>query len=248
MDLSIVTATYNEKENIGRLIETLNKVAKENGIKNEIIVVDDSSPDRTADIVLNCKKKYGNIILITRPPKSGIGSAYSEGVKASKGNIIITMDADFSHPPEKIAELYNKAKQGYMVTGSRFLEKKGFKTLFYRRIGTTILNIWIKLLFKLNITDYSNGYVAIKKDHINNIIEFGKKINVYPYDYVLYGIPIFVIGNKIGYKGANVFTPYIFRTQGETKIHFIEGWKIWSRSFLFATKLFFLIPKKSNIS
>lgn len=244
MDLSIVTITYNEKENIGKLIETLNRVAKENKIKNEIVIVDDNSPDGTADIIKEYIKKYRNIILIQRPKKLGIGSAYGDGVKISKGNVIITMDADFSHPPDKIAEMYFKAKEGYMVTGSRFIEKKGFKTLLYRKIGTTLLNLWIKLLFNINITDYSNGYIAIKKEYMGNIINYGKKINIYPYDYVLYGIPIFIIGRKLGYQGTNVFAPYIFREYGKTKIPFFEGLKIWLKSIFLTNKLFFKLFKQ----
>ena len=147
---------------------------------------------------------------------------------------------------------WKKSKKSYYLKQKKLgfpdpdwdIGKKGFKSLIYRRIGTTLLNLWLRFLFKLNITDYSNGYVAIKKEYINNIIEFGEKINLYPYDYVLHGIPTFIIGKKLGYKAIDVFAPYIFRTQGETKIPFFEGWRIWSRSVLLSTKLFFKLSGK----
>ncbi len=180
MDLSIVTATYNEKENIGRLIETVNKICKENKIKNEVVVIDDSSPDGTSEIVKDYAKKYKNVVLVSRPPRSGIGTAYGDGAKVSKGDIIITMDADFSHPPSVLVEMYKKAKEGCMVSGSRFIGKQGFKTKIYRFIGTTILNKWIKFLFRADITDYSNGYLAIPKDFMGKIVKYGKDIGIYP--------------------------------------------------------------------
>jgi len=211
---------------------------KQNKIKNEIVVVDDSSPDGTADIVKQENKKYKNIALVSRPPKSGIGSAHRDGIKAAKGNIIIAMDPDFSHPPSKIPQMCSFAKRGYLVAGSRFIKKDGFNTLFYRRIGTTLLNLFIRILFHSNISDYSNGYIAAKKEYLEKIIAHGKKIKIHPYRYVLWGIPVFTIGTKLGYKGANVFTPYVFRTEGETKIHFTRGLKIWLSSILLAIKLF----------
>jgi len=241
MDLSVVTATYNEKENISNLIKDIEKIFKENNIDGEIIVVDDSSPDGTGEIVLQLKKNFHNIVLIKRPPRSGIGSAYGDGVKASKGKVVITMDADYSHHPKNLLSMYLKAREGFMVTGSRFLNKASFETKFYRHVGTTLLNMWIKFFFKLGITDYTNGYLAIPKDYLNKIINKGKIINIYPFDSTLYGIPIFTMGSYLGFNHHNTNAPYVFRKSGITKINTIQGGKEVVTNALYTLKLFYKI-------
>lgn len=239
MDLSIVIAAYNEKENIGRLIEALNKICKENKINNEIIIVDDSSPDGTSGVILEYKKRDKNIMLISRPPKSGIGSAYGDGVKSSRGIVIITMDADFSHSPSALVEMYRKAKEGYIVSGSRFLKKGGFSTKFYRKIGTTLLNLWIRTLFNTGIKDHTNGYIAVNKENLNKIIKRGIEKRSFPFKKTLYGIPIFAIAKVFGFKVCEVFAPYKFREVGETKINFFDGLSIVLNDSWYAFKLFF---------
>lgn len=237
-DVSVVTATYNERGSIASLIEHLQAVFKENNLRGEIIVVDDSSPDGTADIVKEYTKSNPNIVLISRPQKSGIGSAYGDGVKASRGEVIVTMDADFSHPPDKLYDLYKPSKEGYIVSGSRYLTRLSFHTKFYRFIGTTGLNIWLRTFLRLGIKDHTNGYVAIRRDNLDKVLEKGKRIGIYPFDKVLYGVPIFTIGKHLGVPLKEVDAPYKFRTVDETKINTYDGLKIVSDSIFYSINLF----------
>ena len=91
-DLSIVLPAYNEKKNISILIPQLENIMKKKGLKSEILVVDDTSPDGTALAAEELNKKYGNIKVIIRPKKEGIGAALREGYNTAKGKGIIDYD------------------------------------------------------------------------------------------------------------------------------------------------------------
>jgi len=239
LDISIVTVTYNERENIGLLIDSIEKEFKEHKLKGEIIVVDDNSPDGTGNIVLKKNKKYKNINLISRMSKLGVGSAYFAGVKAAQGEVIITMDADLSHPPDRIFEMYCYAKDDYVVSGSRYIERMSFKTMYFRWVGTTTINTWLRFLLRLGIKDHTNGYLAIKASILDKVLMFGMKYNIRPFDLVLYGLPIFTLSKKLGYKLKEVSAPYTFRIHGETKIDIPLGFMIMVHTWLYSIKLFF---------
>src|SRR3990167_3254001 len=125
----IIIPTYNEKGNIGRLIEVLEKVIK--GLPEKfvthILVVDDSSPDGTGEEVRIAKKRYSNVHLLTNPRKIGLGSAYLKGmdhaVDVMKADILMEFDADFSHDPLKIPQFLDAIDQGSdLVLGSRYIK------------------------------------------------------------------------------------------------------------------------------
>ena len=99
--ISITIPTYNEADNLEKLLPQLFLVLKDKGIRAEVIVVDDNSADGTAAIARDLGKKYP-IRVLQRPAKLGLSSAVLDGFKWSRGSILGVMDADLSHPPEKI--------------------------------------------------------------------------------------------------------------------------------------------------
>ena len=105
--VSIILPTYNEAENIVPLIKEIQRLVK---IKHEIIIVDDNSPDQTSKIVLAFikKKRAKNIRLKTRLSNRGLTNSIREGIRLSKGNVIVWMDCDFSMPPFVINKLLKK--------------------------------------------------------------------------------------------------------------------------------------------
>tara|TARA_Y100000310_G_scaffold339655_1_gene432976 strand:+ start:3578 stop:4669 length:1092 start_codon:yes stop_codon:yes gene_type:complete len=173
MKLSLVIPTYNEKENIQKLIKKIQREFNDNKIEGEIIIVDDNSPDGTGDILEDLKKKEKNIKVIHRKGKLGLSSAVLEGWKIAEGEVLGVMDADLSHPSEKIKELFWAIEKGGadFTIGSRYI--KGGKIEGwgpYRKIlskGATLL----ARIFT-NIKDPMTGFFMIKKDCIKN-----KKIN-----------------------------------------------------------------------
>ncbi len=207
--LSLVIPTYRERENIGRLIERLETIFKNSGISSEMIIVDDNSPDGTSDVVKRIAKKYGNVKLIQRPGKLGLSSAVIDGFKASHGNVLGVMDADFSHPPEKIPEMLEAIeKDGVdMVIGSRYVRGGRIDNWpALRKItskGATILAMPLT-----RIKDPVSGFFMLKRSVIA-----GCKLS--PTGYKI-GLEIIVKGK---YKNAKEI-PFVFsnRKSGKSKL------------------------------
>ncbi len=131
MKVVIVIPTYNEKENIGALIEALERAVN---CANTILVVDDNSPDGTADVVKktlkhkNIKtKEQENNVAILEGEKEGLGKALQRGIdyaiKNLNAEIVVQMDADFSHDPKDVPRLLAEIKNGHdLVIGSRYIK------------------------------------------------------------------------------------------------------------------------------
>jgi len=170
-DLSLVIPTYNERENIVFLLEKAFNEFKKNKIKGEIIIVDDNSPDKTGDLVESLIKKYKNLRVIHRESKLGLSSAVLDGWRISKGEIFGVMDADLSHPAEKINELYFPIKnEGIDFTiGSRYA--KGGKIIgwgFRRKILSYGATLFARPFTSIN--DPMTGFFMIKR----NCVDFDK--------------------------------------------------------------------------
>ena len=121
-ELAIVLATYNEAENLTLLVEELERLGED----LEILVVDDSSPDGTYRVARELSWQYGNLTLIQRSRKLGLGSALREGLSAALGSdagYILTMDADLSHDPSEAPKLFEAIKKEKVdiVQGSRYM-------------------------------------------------------------------------------------------------------------------------------
>jgi len=174
MKACVIIPTYNEKDNITKLIDSLLDVFK--FIKNfemHILVVDDNSPDGTGQFVETYTKLHYNVHLITGE-KKGLGAAYIRGFKygMNKFDVLLTMDADLSHNPKKIPELLKQIEQGYdLVIGSRYV--KGGSTPDWnlqRKIISKGGNLFAKIVGGLhNVNDCTSGFRAIKTDLLKKI-------------------------------------------------------------------------------
>lgn len=159
----IVIPTYNEAENITNLIEQLEALDGDFGI----IIVDDNSPDGTAEMVEEMGKRWGNIEVHRRPGKLGIGSAIREGMGKALSDpdcrYVITMDADLSHKPQDIPKLLTAAEAGEagMIQGSRYIKGGGIIGWgFIRKLQSRVANTLCGLLFGLprEVTTYFRAY------------------------------------------------------------------------------------------
>ena len=147
MKTTVVIPTYNEKENIGNLIETIIGLQVPD---LSILVVDDSSPDGTGKIVSDYSQKYPQVSLFTRAKKEGLGRAYLAGFQEAinrNAEAIIQMDADFSHDPHDILRFVNKIQKADLVIGSRYMQ--GGKVSDWatnRRLLSQWANIYARLV------------------------------------------------------------------------------------------------------
>ena len=174
-EVGIILPTYREAENISRLIDILENLK----IDSTILVIDDSSPDGTAEIVRQKQKEYKNLQLIIRSIKSGLGTAITDGFKAflsanKQPKYIVTMDADFSHNPDEIPNLLstiNKANCG-IVIGSRYC--KGGRVAGWsmtRMVISKIANLIARTSLGLKIHDYTSGYRCYSTEFLRQAID-----------------------------------------------------------------------------
>lgn len=169
----IIIPTYNERENIARLIPTLNEVFSKVGSNWDmhILVVDDSSPDGTADEVAKLEKKYKNLHLLLNPKKQGLGRAYLSGMALAFGkldaDVVFEFDADFSHDPSKIPFFLEKLDAGAdFVIGSRYIKGGSIPDDWglNRKFLSVFGNLFIVLvLTDFRVHDWTGGYRAIRK-------------------------------------------------------------------------------------
>jgi len=131
IQLSIIIPTYMEAETLPKLIGRTEEALKE--IDFEIIIIDDNSPDGTANIAEKLGMKFGNIRVIRRPGKLGLGSAVMDGLKSARAQLIAVMDADLQHPPEALANMLEGLRKGCdVVVASRYVEGSGWVYRIHR--------------------------------------------------------------------------------------------------------------------
>jgi len=170
MKTFVMIPTYNEKENIANLI---NSILNLNILGLEIVVVDDNSPDGTWKIVKDISKRKPMLHLLLRTKNRGRGSAGIAGFKyclENGANYIIEMDADLSHNPKYIPSLLEKIKSYDVVLGSRFV--KGSKQInrpIRRRTITRLANVYIRAILGLKIKDCNSGYRCFRRNVLKTI-------------------------------------------------------------------------------
>ncbi|NPA80352.1 MAG: polyprenol monophosphomannose synthase [Thermotogae bacterium] len=164
MKVVVVVPTYNEAENIGKLIKELRSLP----ISPDVLVVDDNSPDGTWRIVERMAEKDPAVHLLRRPGKLGLGSAYVEGFKWALSrdyDAIVQMDADFSHNPQDVQRLVEALKDCDVVIGSRY--SNGVSVINWP-IGRLLLsyfaNKYARLLTGVKINDLTGGFKAFKRE------------------------------------------------------------------------------------
>ncbi|MEM1622738.1 MAG: glycosyltransferase family 2 protein [Sulfolobales archaeon] len=172
VDVSVIVPTYNERENVTRLIKLLHENMVKEKVSYEIVVVDDNSPDGTAEAVRSLSRMY-NVKLIVRPGKLGLASAILEGLKVARGSIIAVMDADLQHPPEALPEMLKKvSSECDIVIGSRYV--KGGSVVgwsLFRRVISRGADFMAKILLPKTrgIKDTMSGYFVLKRDVIDGV-------------------------------------------------------------------------------
>jgi dolichol-phosphate mannosyltransferase len=169
--VGILLPTYGEADNISRLIDDIESL----NLNSTILVIDDSSPDQTAEIVQEKQNKYPNILLHTRPRKSGLGTAITDGFKiflaqTPAPKYVIVMDSDYSHNPLIIPQLLSCMEETQncgIVIGSRYI--KGGEIIgwpFSRKIISRIANLIAKVSLSLKLGDCTSGFRCYSVDFL----------------------------------------------------------------------------------
>jgi dolichol-phosphate mannosyltransferase len=172
-DVGIILPTYCEAANIQKLINALESL----DLNLSILVVDDSSPDGTANIVRSLQEKHKNLLLFVRPKKSGLGTAITDGFRTFLSlehapKCIITMDADFSHNPQDISRLVSALDSKYdLVIGSRYSPRgKTVEWSIIRKAISKTANFIASLWIKARIHDYTSGLRCYSTNLVRSIL------------------------------------------------------------------------------
>jgi len=167
--ISVVVPTYNEAENLPELLERLDRALA--GRSYEVVVVDDGSPDGTAEVARRLAGRYPVRVLV-REERRGLSSAVVEGARLARGDVVVVMDADLQHPPELVPKLAETAERGCLAIASRYV--KGGKVKgwpWHRRFvsrGATLL-ARILLPEARPVKDAVSGFFAYRSDCIANV-------------------------------------------------------------------------------
>jgi glycosyltransferase involved in cell wall biosynthesis len=147
LEISIIIPAYNEADNLAKL---LGKIRTLRLPQTEIIVVDDGSTDRTADVALNAGAS-----VVRHPYNIGNGAAVKSGIRAARGKLILLMDGDGQHQPEDIPKLLAEAENYHMIVGAR---SKGSKTRFHRNIANLAYNVLASYVTQFRVKDLTSGF------------------------------------------------------------------------------------------
>jgi len=173
VSVAVMLPTYCEAENIESLISEIQKLE----LDLLIVVIDDSSPDRTGEIVRKLQKEYDNILIFSRPKKLGLGTAITTGFShllklKDSPSYIVTMDADYSHNPQDIPRLVEVANRGYdLVIGSRYYP--GGKIVGFswrRRLISRFANLIAATVIGSKICDCTSGFRCYSKSYAKNVL------------------------------------------------------------------------------
>ena len=199
--VSIVLATYNERENILDTIRSIFEYVKD---PVEVIVVDDDSEDETWKLVE--KLNDPRAIVIRRVDTRGLASAFNRGIIESRGEIVGWMDADMCMPPSMLPDMIKKLDEYDIVVGSRYALGGQDDRAFLRVFSSRLINGLAQLVLGFGIKDYDSGFVVLRRSVFN-------KVSIIPTGYGAYFMEFLYTCRK---KELTVFEmPYVFRDRAK---------------------------------
>ncbi len=230
----VVIPTYNESENIPRLIPQV--LEQSEGI--EVLVVDDGSPDGTGDIVRRMGEKDPRVHLLERSAKMGLGTAYVAGFRyALAGNydFVFEMDADFSHNPNEIPAFLARALEADLVVGSRYTN--GVRVLNWpmqRLLLSWTANVWTRFWTGLPLNDATGGFKCYRIEVLRGINLDSIRSNGYAFQ-----IEMSYMAWRKGFRLGEIPIVFLDRLAGKSKMSkhivyeaFFMLWKLRFRGML----------------
>ena len=209
----VIIPTYNELENITRLIPIV--LSQDSRI--HILIVDDNSPDGTWKLIEEEERKNNRVHLLKRESKMGLGTAYIAGFKyALKNNydFVFEMDADFSHDPKEIPNFLKEIENNDLVLGSRYIH--GVNVVNWpmsRLLLSSFANIYTRLITGMPVKDATGGFKCFRKDVLNSINLDNIKSNGYAFQ-----IEMTFKAWKKGFRIKEMSIVFVDRMKGQSKM------------------------------
>lgn len=210
----VIIPTYNEKENIELMIRKVFSLTDQ----FDVLIVDDSSPDGTGDIVKRLMSSFPHLHILERKEKNGLGTAYIAGFKwcmEHQYDYIFEMDADFSHNPEDLIRLYEACAAGAdMSIGSRYITGVNVVNWPMSRVMLSYFaSMYVRIITGMNIQDTTAGFVCYSKKVLETI-----KLDQIKFRGYAFQIEMKFTAWKHGFELKEVPIIFTDRTRGESKI------------------------------
>jgi dolichol-phosphate mannosyltransferase len=220
MRIVLIIPTYNERGNIGRLIDELQRVFRSLPHEMQILIVDDNSPDGTAEVVREHQRRMPNVHLL-EGRKQGLGAAYIRGMRhaldALGADAVFEMDADFSHKPADVPRLIAALEQGAdFVIGSRYVRGGSIpkEWALYRRLNSHFGNVVARYVAGIyRIHDCTAGFRAIRSTVLRGLDMDGFRVQGYAFQIALLHAAV-----AEGAKVVELPVDFVDRTSGESKL------------------------------
>jgi len=216
MKLSIIIPAYNEEKGIAKALQEIDKYTKQQNYEYEIIVVNDGSKDRTAEVVQKMMPQIKGLRLIDNTKNHGKGFVVKQGLLEAKGEIRLFTDADNSTSIDQVEKMWPEFENGYdIVIGSRDVKGATLEPPqpWYRRILGNVFNLFVQTSLGLwGIWDTQCGFKALNKDSVQNVLP-KCKIDRWAFD-----PEILALAKKQGFKIKEVPVHWINRAQSRVKL------------------------------
>lgn len=218
MRLTVITPTYNEAENLPKLVSALFALPLPN---LKVLVVDDNSPDGTGQVAEElASSNPGRMSVLHREAKLGLGTAYLNGFRLAieaGAEAIAQMDADFSHPPELLAQMLTTLQTCDVVMGSRYVPGGGVDKRWplWRKGLSAFGNIYARLILNLPVRDGTGGYRMWKRDTLAGMPLERVRSNGYAFQ-----VEMAYIACRLGYTFQEIPFYFADRKWGQSKMSF----------------------------
>ena len=216
MKVSVILPTYRERDNIVDLIDAIE--ANLPGFETEIIVVDDNSPDGTADVVRErTKRPTPPIQLFIRTDERGLATAIKFGLRQATGDVVVVMDTDFNHDPKMIPQMVKFLEYYDMIIGSRFVMGGGMED--HARYNYSFLyNFFVRLMLRTQVQDNLSGFFAMSRDKLM-LLDLDRIFR----GYGEYFIRLLFVSWRKSFRLLEVPVFYVLRRHGTSKSQY---WKM----------------------
>ena len=209
----VVIPTYNEAENVIRTLDAVLRSAP----AADVLVVDDNSPDGTARLVADHRHHGSRVHLLVRPDKSGLGTAYRAGfgwALDSGYQVIVQMDADGSHPPERLPALIEAVGDADVAIGSRYVPGGSVENWSWsRRLISGAGNAYVRAVLGIPVRDITAGFKAFRSEALRAIEVLGSESNGYCFQ-----IENTWLADRVGLRVREVPITFTDRTAGTSKM------------------------------
>lgn len=228
-DVSVILPTFNERDNIVPLIVELKSKFDSNSLSTQILVVDDSSPDGTAQTVKDAFPDDESVKVITREENPGLAVSIREGIENAQGEYVLVMDTDFNHLPIDALQIYQVAQHVDIGIGSRFIFGGGMDNLL-RYYLSYLYNIFMRLTIGTRLDDNLSGFFAMRRDRLVEL-DFDKIF----WGYGDYYFRLLLLSQRKKFRHLQIPVHYGARKSGESKTRFFAVFGQYTREVLWLT-------------